>query len=186
MPYIATIQQQNYKLTTEQQKRVTLGGKTHTIDWRKLASLAGEEKGSTAGGRYSLIIEGKSYEIYARRIVNADEKESYTYEVQLAGQYFEVTVEDERTKLLTGIVRAGSTSNAAKINAPMPGLVLHIPLAAGAPVNAGQTVVVLEAMKMENDLASPIDGTIKEVRVSPGQTVEQGQIMVIVEGEHIA
>jgi biotin carboxyl carrier protein len=65
----------------------------------------------------------------------------------------------------------------------MPGLVLGIPLDAGAAVARGQAVVVLEAMKMENDLPSPIAGTIKEVRVSKGQTVNQGDVLVVIHAE---
>ena len=69
------------------------------------------------------------------------------------------------------------------VRAPMPGMVLGIPMESGAKVERGQTVVVLEAMKMENDLASPITGTVKEVRVSKGQTVNQGDVLVVVAAE---
>ena len=65
----------------------------------------------------------------------------------------------------------------------MPGLVLGLPLQVGAGVARGQTVVILEAMKMENDLSSPIAGTIKEVRVSQGQIVNQGDILVVISAE---
>jgi len=58
-----------------------------------------------------------------------------------------------------------------------------VPLEPGAQVARGQTVVILEAMKMENDLASPIAGRVKEVRVSKGQTVNQGDVLVVVSGE---
>ena len=62
----------------------------------------------------------------------------------------------------------------------MPGLVIGIPLEKGAKVEAGQTVVVLEAMKMENDLSSPIAGSIREIRVNKGQTVDQGEVLVVI------
>ncbi len=71
----------------------------------------------------------------------------------------------------------------ALVRAPMPGLVLGIPLEIGTRVARGQTVVVLEAMKMENDLASPTAGTLEEVRVSKGQTVNQGDILVVISAE---
>jgi pyruvate carboxylase subunit B len=137
----------------------------------------------SAGGRYSLIIEGNSYEVFARRISKADEKDGETYEIYVAGQRFEVKVEDERTKLLAGLVKSAAATGEAKVQAPMPGLVIGIPLEEGASVKQGQTVVVLEAMKMENDLAAPIAGIIKEIRVSKGQTVDQGQVLVVVAGE---
>jgi len=65
----------------------------------------------------------------------------------------------------------------------MPGLVLGIPHEVGTSVTRGQTVIVLEAMKMENDLASPIAGTIEEVHVSKGQTVNQGDVLVVISAE---
>jgi biotin carboxyl carrier protein len=64
----------------------------------------------------------------------------------------------------------------------MPGLVVKILLEVGASVEQGQAVIVLEAMKMENDLISPIGGTIKEIKVGKGQTVEQGAVLVLIEG----
>jgi biotin carboxyl carrier protein len=63
----------------------------------------------------------------------------------------------------------------------MPGLVVNMLVVPGDSVSAGQTVVILEAMKMENDLPAPIDGTIKEVRVQKGDTVDNGQILVTIE-----
>jgi glutaconyl-CoA decarboxylase len=65
----------------------------------------------------------------------------------------------------------------------MPGLVISVPVETGAAVTRGQTVIVLEAMKMENDLAAPRSGIIKEIKVNQGQTVNQGDILVIIAGE---
>jgi pyruvate carboxylase subunit B len=187
MTYISTINTQAYRIEpgeNEAERTITLDGKTHTIDWRHIAPLAADAKGQvSAGGRYSLIIEGNSYEVFARRISKADEKDGETYEIYVAGQRFEVKVEDERTKLLAGLVKSAAATGEAKVQAPMPGLVIGIPLEEGASVKQGQTVVVLEAMKMENDLAAPIAGIIKEIRVSKGQTVDQGQVLVVVAGE---
>jgi len=84
--------------------------------------------------------------------------------------------------MLVGLTRAGVNSSASRIQAPMPGLVVNVLLEQGASVEQGQTVTVLEAMKMENDLVSPIAGTIKEIKVGKGQTVDQGAVLVLVEG----
>lgn len=188
--YITTIEQQSSKVTLkekDEQVHIIVDEKEHAVDWRQIAPLASDGKEKIReGGRYNLVIGEKSYEVYARRLKNADEGEATRYEIQLGDQSFEVSIEDERTQLLTGAVRAGATSNAARVSAPMPGLVIGTPLEVGATVTAGQTVVVLEAMKMENDLASPISGSIKEMRVQKGQTVEQGQVLIIIEGEKSA
>jgi biotin carboxyl carrier protein len=199
MPYITTVKQltskkhQNYTLNSitsrsqNHQTSVTLDGIIHTLDWHQIASFTTNDQGYTlAGGRFSLLIAGKSYEVFVRHIDRPDEKESQTYEIQIADQIFEVTVEDERTKLLTSLIRTGVSQNTAKIQAPMPGLIVNTLIEPGELVTAGQTVIILEAMKMENDLPSPIAGRIKEVKIRKGQTVDQGQLLVLVEGEQIS
>lgn len=184
MSYIATIGDHSYKIEAGeagQTRMLKLDGETRTLDWHQLAPLAADAKGNvSAGGRYSLLIAGRSYDVLARRITKAGQKVGETYEIHVLGRRFEVMVEDERARLLAGLARGGAAGGAATINAPMPGLVIGVPFEPGAQVEQGQTVVVLEAMKMENDLAAPISGVIKEIRVSKGQTVDQGEVLVIV------
>jgi biotin carboxyl carrier protein len=187
MPYVSTVNDQTYHIDTGEntpQRDITIDGITHNIDWRHIAPLAADPKGqSGVGGRYSLIIENKSYEIFARRLSKPDETNGQTYEIEVAGQRFEVYIEDEREKALAGAVKSARETGNAMVRAPMPGLVLGIPHAVGTSVTRGQTVIVLEAMKMENDLSSPIAGTIEEVHVSKGQTVNQGDILVVISAE---
>lgn len=185
MPYIVSTNSQTYHVDIDEDRRqLSLEGVNHTVDWRQLASLVADAKGNIAeGGRFSLLIGDQSYDIFARRVTKADEKQSQTYEILFAGHRFEVKVEDERTRLLAGRASAGAMAGEATVNAPMPGLVVGVPLEVGATVAAGQTVVVLEAMKMENDLASPIAGVLTEVRVTRGQTVDQGEVLVVISSE---
>jgi biotin carboxyl carrier protein len=160
---------------------ITLDGQAHEIDWKQLAPLAADAKGhAEMGGRYSLIIEGKTYEVFARRITRPGEKSGQTYEISVGGQRFEVKAEDERAKLLAGLIKGGDHSGEATIHAPMPGLVMNVLLEPGAEVTVGQPVVVLEAMKMENDLTSPVSGKIKEILVSKGQAVDLGDVLVVI------
>lgn len=183
MSFITTINNHNYTIEVGEQsaqERILLDGVAHMLDWQMLAPLA---QGQSAGGHYHLIIAGQSYEVFARSISGPDEKDSQTYEIVIGEQRYEVKVEDERTRTLVGLTRAAATSSAARILSPMPGLVVNVLVEAGQAVQEGQTVVVLEAMKMENDLPSPITGTIKEVLVSKGQTVDQGQRLIVVAGE---
>jgi len=183
MPYSSSINEQVYHIDTgeqSQQREITIDGTTFKIDWRFIAPLAGDAKGQVnAGGRYSLLLRGKSYEIFARRLPKPGEDGSQAYEIQFAGQRFEVTGEDEREKALAGFVKAANTGE-ARVSAPMPGLVIGVPVEMGASITLGQTVVVLEAMRMENDLAAPRAGTIKEIKVSKGQTVNQGDVLVVI------
>jgi len=187
MSYIATIQNQTYTIDTGengQRRSITIDGVEHAIDWRQIAALTADAKGQAGtGGRYSVIIAGKSYDVFARHIPKPHEKDSQTYEMLIAGERFEVKVEDERTRKLAGLTRAGSHTGEATIEAPMPGLVIGVPVEQGTDVSANQTVIILEAMKMENDLPSPIAGIVKEIRVSQGQAVEQGQVLMVIAGE---
>ncbi len=66
------------------------------------------------------------------------------------------------------------------ITAPLPGTVFKLNVSAGDSVAAGDVVMVLEAMKMENDISSPVAGTVKEVKVSQGDSVESGQVLIVI------
>lgn len=186
MAYISTVHDKAYTIHTGEegyQKEISIDGVQHSFDWQQIAALAADARGqSNIGGRYSLLIAGKSYEVFARRINKPGEKGT-RYEILVAGQRFEVEVEDEREKALSGSLQSAHESSEAMVRAPMPGLVLGVPMEPGAKVARGQTVVILEAMKMENDLASPITGKVKEIRVSKGQTVNQGDVLVVVRAE---
>lgn len=99
------------------------------------------------------------------------------------GERWEVEVLDERTRhirSLTGGVDRQLVSPVLK--APMPGLVLRIHVVSGQQVPAGAGLVVLEAMKMENELTSRVAAVVKAVRVQPGEAVEKGQVLLEFEG----
>ena len=66
------------------------------------------------------------------------------------------------------------------VTAPMPGKVLRVAVSVGAPVKNGDIVLILEAMKMENEIFSPVDGVVKEIRARDGDTVNTGDVMVII------
>ncbi|WP_177561841.1 biotin/lipoyl-containing protein [Acidaminococcaceae bacterium] len=70
-------------------------------------------------------------------------------------------------------------AGAATISAPMPGKVLEVKVKAGDAVKAGDVLMILEAMKMQNEIMAPADGTISDVRVSAGQTVGTGDVMIV-------
>ncbi len=189
MAYISTVNNQQYTVipgspdTHGHPTSIDLDKTSIPLDWQKIATFptAGKIIGTTTGGQYSLIIGGKSYQVFARPLPPVQGKAGQGYEIFLAGQRFEVFVEDERTRLLAGLAHHRTTHSTANIQAPMPGLVVNVLVQSGDTVTQNQTVVVLEAMKMENDLPAPTAGMVKEVRVSKGQTVDQGEILVTIE-----
>ncbi|GCE14054.1 biotin/lipoyl-containing protein [Tengunoibacter tsumagoiensis] len=178
MAYVVTHNKHSYTVAVEesgsQSQQVLVDTVPHSIVWQQLLPLFTQ---SLTGGRYHLLLNHRSYEIFARRLQSVDAPLEQRYEILLAGQRFEVLVEDERIRQLANVSRS-QASQSARVQAPMPGLVVKLLVDVGTAVHAGQTVAVLEAMKMENDLTSPISGIVHELRVQTGQTVEQGQLLV--------
>ena len=73
-----------------------------------------------------------------------------------------------------------AAADGTKVLAPMPGAILSVSVSAGASVKAGQVIMVLEAMKMENDIVAPCDGVVKQVLVSKGATVNTDDVLAVI------
>jgi len=98
----------------------------------------------------------------------------------LGGRLAAIAVNARRTG--RGAADAGGVAHGEqRITAPMPGRVVRVLVAPGETVEARQPVVVVEAMKMENELRSPKDGVVREVAVAPGTSVEAGRVLVIID-----
>ena len=69
----------------------------------------------------------------------------------------------------------------ANINAPIPGKITQVVASPGQAVKAGEVVLILEAMKMQNEIVAPANGTVKSIAVSAGQTVKTGELLAVVE-----
>jgi biotin carboxyl carrier protein len=101
-----------------------------------------------------------------------------------AGERWEVEVLDERARHIRSLTNGADRQHVAPVlKAPMPGLVLRVQVAPGQSVAQGAGLVVLEAMKMENELKAPASAVVKAVRVQPGEAVEKGQVLVEFESE---
>jgi pyruvate carboxylase subunit B len=162
MKYIATIDGQDFTIDIDRDERISLGDVPVNID---LESIDGRSL-------FSLILDGASYEVFI-------ERDEGRYFVTIEGDRYEVRVEDERIKQLREL--SGTKHEEAgelRIAAPMPGLVVGVIVKEGQPVSAGDGVVILEAMKMENEIRAPGAGIVESIRVSAGQTVNQGDVMV--------
>jgi biotin carboxyl carrier protein len=100
-----------------------------------------------------------------------------------AGERREAEVLDERARHIRSVTAAPDRSPGGRLlKAPMPGLVVRLEVEPGQAVAAGAGVLVLEAMKMENELRAPAGARVKAVLVRPGQAVEKGQVLVEFEG----
>ena len=105
-----------------------------------------------------------------------------TYTLWLDGYRFEVEALDERTRAIRDLAgtKAGPTGPAPLV-APMPGLVVRVNVQPGDTVQAGQGLVVMEAMKMENELRTQAAGRVRAVLVTPGTAVEKGAVLIELE-----
>ncbi len=122
---------------------------------------------------YSIIEDGQQFEAMV------DEKGAHGFDVQVGGRIFHLEAIDERSKLLASSA-AIVVSGPQTVVAEMPGKVVKVNVAVGAEVRERQGIVIVEAMKMENEIPAPIDGIVKEIAVTEGQTVEVGATLFVV------
>lgn len=162
MKYITTIGEHQFVIDINREGQVTVDGEVIDIDMRQLLDTT----------MYSIITNGQSHDV---RLTELDE----FYNVQVSGQIFDVKVEDERTRRLAGLRNlSGISAGEIIIKAPMPGVVIEVPVQPGQEVNAGDIVVILESMKMQNEFKAPRAGKVHTVRVAPGAKVDQNMVMV--------
>jgi len=186
MRYVATVGERTYTIGLQEdghQREVTLGDNRLTVDWRSVggAALSTGIDDRDEAGHYSLLLGAQSFDVFVQPVPADDEDgTSRVFEVYVRGQVYRVRLADERARTLASLAGGAHASGDANIRAPMPGLVSHVLVEEGAEVQRGQAVVVLEAMKMENDLPAPRAGVLKSLRVSKGQAVNQGDLLAVI------
>ena len=104
------------------------------------------------------------------------------YTLWIDGFRFEVEALDERTRAIRELSAATTKpTGPAPLAAPMPGMIVRVNVGEGDAVNAGQGLIVMEAMKMENELRAAAAGTVKRIHVAPGTAVEKGALLLEME-----
>jgi len=126
-------------------------------------------------GVRSLIIDGRQYEVGVRSLGNG------TYQVSSRGGLEEVEVADPLTDLAREAQAAREGGGARRVTAYMPGRVVAVLVAEGDEVESGQGLLVLEAMKMENEIRAESAGTVRRILVSEGAAVEGGDALMEIE-----
>jgi biotin carboxyl carrier protein len=167
MGYIAGSGDQEHRLDVRQDReglRVRLNDREVLVDLLRVDSAL-----------YSLIIAGRSYEI---DVLEAEE----ALMVLVNGQPFRIEIQDEQQKRLRAAAGKGADKAAKRsVSAPMPGKVVKLLVKPGDTVKPGDGVIVVEAMKMENELKASAPGTVKEIRVQEGKAVAGGEVLVVIE-----
>ena len=164
MKYITTVEGREFAVEVLDEKHVSVDGKVYEIDFE---SVSGQPV-------YSLIVDGRSHESYVARGED-------NWQVLLRGRLYPITVEDEREKRLRAAAGSGVAEGGEFVlKAPMPGLVVAVPVSEGQDVKKGQVLLILESMKMQNELKAPRDGVIQRIKVKAGESVEQKQTLLSV------
>lgn len=162
MKYITNIDGKEFTVEILDEKHIRINDKILDVDFE---SVSGQPV-------YSLIIGGKSYEAY----VSPDDER---WQVLLRGRLYQAEVEDEREKRLHAAGGGGATeSGEFHLKAPMPGLVVAVLVEENQVIKKGQVLLILESMKMQNELKAARDGTISRIKVKPSESVEQKQTLL--------
>jgi len=138
---------------------VTIDGRVHRVE-------------GAFGPTMRVLIDGRPVEAASKR-------EGLDFVVEIRGRAYAFRERDPRAPKL-GRRRADGDFARGEVHAPMPGLIVEILAEAGATVEAGQPVVIVEAMKMQNALVAPIQGRVERVSVAAGAAVESGQLLLTI------
>ena len=144
-------------------KKISVNGKTYEVDY----NVGGDTI-------HSIIMNNKSRGVQITALGNSN------YEVRNKGDYFQVNVVDELKKMRMARSKSAIMGRQV-ITAQMPGVILKVYVKPGEEVKAGAPLCVLVAMKMENEIRSPIDGTVKEVYIKENDKMTVGDKMLVVE-----
>jgi len=163
--YVVTINNIKKTVTLSNNSEVNLDGKDYHYEIIEL----GEND-------FVLKVDNKFYEI------SADKIDSEQYSLFINGKVLDVTVRTGlQEKASSLIAQSTESKHKFEVKAPMPGMILKIKKNTGDTVQKGDSIIILEAMKMENDIKSPFSGKIKEIKVKENTPVEKGAILFSVE-----
>ena len=162
MRYLTAIGDRTFTIDINGESEVAINGEKRALDLREI----------DGDGLFSILLDGESYDALI-------EESDGEYRVLINGVLYHAQVADERSKRLAEAAGAFSlTSGEVILKSPMPGLIVSVPVKEGDVVKKGQVVIVLESMKMENELKASRDGTVNAIKVQPRQAVEQGQALL--------
>lgn len=164
MKYVTTIGEREYLVEIIDEHHVLLDGILLDVDFQAVSERT----------VYSLLVNNRSHE----GLVYPSEE---GWQVLLLGSQYELQVEDEREKRLRAAMGGGPLEHLDfHLKAPMPGLIVAVLVSEGQPIAKGDVLVILESMKMQNELRSPRAGNAARVRVKPGDSVELKETLLSV------
>jgi biotin carboxyl carrier protein len=163
MKYLTTVNDKTYTIEINQDGQVTVDGEDRQVDFQMISDAL-----------VSALIDNASFEALV-------EERDGRYNVLMFGELYEVEVSDERKmRLLRSSAGFEAAQGELSIRSPMPGLIVVVNVAPGQTVNKGDSLCVLESMKMENEIKAPREGTVAHVYVGKGDRVEQNKVLITI------
>ncbi len=165
MKYVTTVEDQEYAIEIiEDEDAILVDGVRYQYDF----AAVGDQP------VFTLLLSGKSYEAYVYESAEG-------LKVLLQGTMYPATVIDEREqRLRSALGSQPSLGGEFYLKAPMPGLIVDVPVEEGQAVEKGQVLLILESMKMQNELKSPRKGIVSRLRVDVGDNVERKETLLSV------
>jgi acetyl/propionyl-CoA carboxylase alpha subunit len=166
MKYVATIGGSAHEVHVsgaDGRYRVTIGETEWDVDAR-----------STIPGIYSILLGGASY------VADVADRDGACV-VQVGGELYEISVEEQTRHIIRTRGGAGAGAGSLTLTAPLPGKISRVAVQPGDAVSAGDILLVIEAMKMENEFRAAAAGTVAEVRVVAGQVVNAGDVLIVMD-----
>ncbi len=164
MKYFTKVGDQEFVIEIGPDNQILVDGEKFTINFRQLPN----------SGVTSLLINNRSLEAVV-------EEQDNSWQVLIRGEQYPVVVTDERMQRLSKARGSfAAPDGEVAVKSPMPGTIIDVAVSEGDLVKEGDKVVILESMKMENELRASRDGLITQVNVQPGNSVEKEQILVII------
>ena len=161
MKYLTTVNGTTYEIDVDESGRVVVNGEERAVNFETITRSL-----------FSALIDNASYEVLV------EEHEGH-YNVLMLGDMYTVDVMDERRqRLMSSSSGFAVDTGEIAIRAPMPGLIIAVNVKEGQPINQGDSLCILESMKMENELKAPRAGTVTQVSVSAGDRVEQNKVVI--------
>jgi biotin carboxyl carrier protein len=149
----------------ENKVQVSIDGKIYSVDIVMVEN-----------GVYSIIMDNKSYNV---ELIRDDSGKNYM--VNTLYNYFPLEIIDQQSKYMKSRKTDDTDESQSRIFSPMHGKIVKIPVKVGDKVTAGQTVIVVEAMKMQSDYKVKRDSIIKEILVKEGDNIEGNQTLIVLE-----
>ena len=162
--YTVVVDAEEYQVSTE-------NGSVIAVNGERCVPVTAEQ---TARHQYSVLLDGTAVAIAASGTAG-------TWEMFSEASLHRVQVTSERERLHRQLSAAVQGPVRTEVRAPMPALVVRVEVKVGDSVSAGQGLVILEAMKMENEIKAHTPGKVKEICVAAGEAVEKDEILILLE-----